>query len=420
MSCLLRRRAALLLLLVSVGVNDLARADNGVPRFSHVVIVIEENHAYSQIIGSPAAPYINSLAAGGASMTQSFGLLHPSQPNYIALFSGSTQGVTTDAVYPHSQFTGPNLGAKLLGAGFSFLGYSETMPFVGYDGASFGTAPATYQRKHNPWVNWQDSTIPLPANKLPPSINLPFAGYFPAANAFDSLPTVCFVIPDQLDDMHDGTIAQGDAWLQSNLGAYAAWCGSHDSLLIVTFDEDDKQSNNHIVTLFYGACVVPGNYSQTIDHYDVLRTLEDMFGLPHDDGSVTATSITNVFSCPTWTDLGSGLAGVHGIPNLDCTGSLAAGSAGSLTLSNAAPNAPAALFVSLTSNPTPLLGGVLVPFPIVSIVGIVTDPLGASFLPWVWPLGVPSATTLYLQCAVADSAGPFGISLSGAVRGVTP
>src|SRR6266850_2595695 len=68
-----------------------ASAGNEVPQFDHVVIVIEENHAYPQVIGSASAPYINSLAAGGALMTQSFAVAHPSQPNYIALFSGSTQ-----------------------------------------------------------------------------------------------------------------------------------------------------------------------------------------------------------------------------------------------------------------------------------------------------------------------------------------
>src|SRR4051812_31449758 len=194
------------------------------PTPDHVVIVMEENHSFSEIIGSPSAPYINSLAAGGALMTASYALTHPSQPNYIAFFSGSTQGVTTDSPYAHSLFTAPNLGAKLIAAGFSFAGYSETMPSVGYDGTSFGTAPATYQRKHNPWVNWQDSTTPLPVNKLPPSANLPYAGYFPSAANYASLPTLCFVIPNQLHDMHDGSVAQGDAWLEANLSPYAAWC----------------------------------------------------------------------------------------------------------------------------------------------------------------------------------------------------
>lgn len=81
---------------------------NGVPRPDHVVIVIEENHSYSEIIGSPAAPYINSLAAQGALFTQSYAITHPSQPNYLDLFSGFNQGVTNDSC-PH-YFTTDNLG----------------------------------------------------------------------------------------------------------------------------------------------------------------------------------------------------------------------------------------------------------------------------------------------------------------------
>lgn len=278
----------------------LASADNGVPTPDHVVIVFEENHASTQIIGSAAAPYINSLASGGALMTASYAITHPSQPNYVAFFSGSTQGVTTDSMYPHTHFTAPNLGAKLLASarGLTFAGYSETMPSVGFDGVSAGTsATGYYMRKHNPWVNWQDAGVPLPPNKLPASLNLPYAGYFPSD--YSTLPTLCFVIPNQLHDMHDGTVAQGDAWLQANLGAYAAWCLTHNSLLIVTWDEDNSASGNHIATIFYGAQVVPGQYGGTITHYTVLRTLEDMFGLPHDAATVSINPITDVWARQT-------------------------------------------------------------------------------------------------------------------------
>ena len=396
------------------------RATDGVPHFDHVVIVIEENHSFSQIIGSPAAPYINALAAGGALMTQSYAIEHPSQPNYVALFSGSTQGVTDDSVFPHSQFTAPNLGAKLIAAGLSFGGYSETMPSVGFDGASFGTAPFTYKRKHNPWVNWQDASVPLPANKLPPEVNMPYAGFFPAATDYDSLPALCFVIPNQGHDMHDGTIAQADAWLQANLGAYADWCVSHDSLLLLTFDEDHDNEGNRIATIFHGANVQPGQYAEVIDHYDVLRTLEAMFGLPHDAGSAEGITITDIWQGSVWTDLGFGLAGIAGIPDLVGTGSLAAGSPGSLALSAAHPSAPALLFISFASVPAPFKGGVLAAFPPALMLTLATNGAGALTLSFTWPSGVPPATSVYFQFAIPDGAAPFGVALSHAVKGVTP
>src|SRR5437660_12829449 len=90
----------------------------------HVVLVIEENHGYSEIIGSSQAPYINSLASQGALMTNSFALTHPSEPNYLDLFSGSNQGVTDDSC-PVGPFSTPNLGRGLINAGRTFGGYSE-------------------------------------------------------------------------------------------------------------------------------------------------------------------------------------------------------------------------------------------------------------------------------------------------------
>jgi acid phosphatase len=99
--------------------------------------VIEENHAYSQIIGSTDAPYINSLTQQGALVTASYAVEHPSQPNYLDLFSGSNQGVSGDSRPTSLPFTTPNLGAELRTAGFSFVGYSETLPSAGYDGDSY-------------------------------------------------------------------------------------------------------------------------------------------------------------------------------------------------------------------------------------------------------------------------------------------
>src|SRR4051794_36069069 len=122
----------------------------GLPRPDHIVVVVEENHSFDSIIGSKAAPYINALAREGALFTRSFALTHPSQPNYIALFSGSTQGVADDAG-PYT-FTAPNLGGELIGAGYTFAGYSENLPYAGYTGLKTNG----YSRKHNPWADFTD------------------------------------------------------------------------------------------------------------------------------------------------------------------------------------------------------------------------------------------------------------------------
>jgi phosphatidylinositol-3-phosphatase len=236
-----------------------------------------ENHSHGSIIGDSSAPFINSLAQQGASFTQSYAVAHPSEPNYLALFSGSTQGATGDEC--PLTFGGPNLASELKGAGLSFAGYSESMPSAGFTGCTAGA----YARKHNPWVDFTN---------VPAGENLPFAAF---PSDYRTLPTVSFVVPNLDNDMHDGTVAQGDAWLQTHLAAYAGWAKAHNSELVVTWDEDDNDAGNRIPTILLGAGVRPGQYGERIDHYTVLRTLEDFYGLPHAGMSSSAAPITGVF-----------------------------------------------------------------------------------------------------------------------------
>ncbi|MEZ0112276.1 hypothetical protein ABH920_006295 [Catenulispora sp. EB89] len=267
-----------------------AHAAGGVPKYDHVVLVMEENHSYGEIIGDTAdAPYINNtLAAGGALFTQSFAIEHPSEPNYLDLFSGTNQGITGDQC--PVAIDKPNEGAQLLAAGDTWDSYSEGLPSTGSTACTSGN----YASKHNPWVNFQEAPS-TSANHIPASSNQPFTN-FPSSANFASLPTVSWVIPNLQDDMHDGTIAQGDTFLHSNLDAYAQWAKTHNSLLIVTWDEDDSSQSNQIPTIFYGAGVKTGQYSETINHYSVLRTIEDMYGLPYAGNASSATPITDVFS----------------------------------------------------------------------------------------------------------------------------
>ncbi|HEY2764565.1 MAG TPA: alkaline phosphatase family protein [Pseudonocardiaceae bacterium] len=252
-----------------------AQAATGVPRPDHVVVVVMENHSYNEIIGSSSAPYINSLANGGAKFTQSFAVTHPSEPNYLALFSGSTQGLTNDSC-PHTYSSG-NLGQQLIAAGDTFTGYSESMPSDGYTGCTSGQ----YARKHNPWVNFTN---------VPSSSNLRFSRF---PTNYSTLPTVSLVVPNLCNDMHDCSVSTGDTWLKNNIDGYAQWAKTHNSLLVVTFDEDDSSQSNQIATVFYGQHVKVGSYSEHITHYNVLRTMEDAYSLPCVANSCSATSITD-------------------------------------------------------------------------------------------------------------------------------
>ena len=265
------------------------------PRPDHVVVVVEENHSYGDVLGDASMqipsvvpnfrstdPFIRSLARHGASLRRMSAETHPSQPNYLALFSGSTQGVTSDAT-PREPFTAPNLAAELIAAGLSFAGYSESMPAAGFTGSE--ADGGLYARKHNPWVDFAD---------VPASANQPFAS-FPTRKDFDSLPTVSFVVPNQANDMHSGSIRTADDWLRRHVRPYLKWARRHNSLLVVTWDEGNGD-DNHIATVLAGAHVRAGPSDQQANHYSLLRTIEDMYGLTHAGAAADAGPLTGVWA----------------------------------------------------------------------------------------------------------------------------
>ncbi len=285
------------------------------PVYDHILIIIEENKDYDQIIGNPGALYINTvLRKEGANFTRMYGEEHFSQGNYFWLFSGDNHSIgffdrvpsaETDPEYP---FAAENMGAQLIARGLSFKGYSENLPAVGFTGDF--SADRLYARKHVPWISFAN----LPNGRTTAtSSNLRFADFPTDPSRFDALPTVAFVIPNLENDMHNGpaatSIPAGDRWLQKNIDAYYQWAKNHNSLLILTFDEnDDKRGyagltnplvdpgtctgagrdrelcldlQNRIVTIFAGAHIRAGNYPEGkgITHVTILRTIEAMYGL---------------------------------------------------------------------------------------------------------------------------------------------
>ena len=294
----------------------------GLPVYDHVVIVVEENKDYAEIIGqSEAAPYINNvLKAQGANFTQSYGTEHHSQGNYFWLFSGDNQGVGfEDKVHgpeiPGYPFETPNLASQLIEKGLSFKGYAESLPAIGSMVETTEDAAGTwiYARKHVPWISFQN--VPN-GTTVGTSSNLRFEDF---PSDYSTLPTVAFVIPNLENDMHNGdpssSIPAGDRWLRQNLDPYYQWAKENNSLLILTFDEDNdsqgytgltdpfteiprgqscKTANrppeledacemrNGVVTIFAGAHIKPGDYAEGrgITHVNILRTLEAMYGLP--------------------------------------------------------------------------------------------------------------------------------------------
>ena len=136
---------------------------------------------------------------------------------------------------------------------------------------------------HNPWVDFSN---------VPSSANMPLSSF---PTNFSSLPTVSFVIPNLQNDMHDGSVEQADKWLNNHIDNYVKWANTYNSLLVVTWDEDNGSSANQIPTIFVGPMVKVGKYNVQVNHYSVLRTLEAMYGLPYANQSAHVTPITNVW-----------------------------------------------------------------------------------------------------------------------------
>ncbi len=278
--------------------DSAARKSEFLPKYSHIVIVIEENKYYSRVIGNKNAPFINSvLVKQGANLTRMLADEHNSEGNYFWLFSGSNQNVGYHDVIPTQQnnpkypFESPNLAEELIKAGYTFKGYAESLPHIGDKVDRTGD----YARKHVPWISFGN----IPDGKTEETtVNLQFK-QFP--KDFNKLPTVSIVIPNLIDDMHSGEwsmrVKDGDQWLQKNLGGYYRWAKTHNSLLIVTFDENSDRSHytgltnpaseqrdirNRIPTIIAGAHIKPGNYPEGIGvtHVNLLRTIEAIYGLP--------------------------------------------------------------------------------------------------------------------------------------------
>ena len=207
-------------------------------------------------------------------------MAHPSQPNYLALFSGSTQGVTDDSC-PQS-FGGPNLAAQLLAAGRTFAGYSEDLPGAGSTAARRGELRPQAQ----------------PVGRLPGAARVGEPALHGAARTTSpTLPTVSFVVPNLCHDMHDCSVATGDAWAEDHLAAYVRWAQTHNSLLVVTFDEDDGHRRPTTSRRSWWArWSRPAPSAQRIDHYGVLRTLEDMYGLAPIGSAAGAKPLTGIWT----------------------------------------------------------------------------------------------------------------------------
>jgi acid phosphatase len=273
---MVRHIAAAFVAVLAFALSASSASATALPRPQHTIVIVEENKTLAEVIDSGKAPFIAGLARRGALFTQAHGVTHPSLPNYFALFAGLTNTNGDGCPAAGIDAAAPNLGSELLAVHLGFAGYAEGLPQTG----STVCAAGSYARKHAPWVAFSN---------VPPSDSRPMSA-LPAS--YDALPAVTMLIPDVDDDMHDGSIEAGDDWLHDHLAKLLAWADAHDTLVVLTWDEG-FDSTNSIPTIFYGPMVKPGRYPERIDHYNVLRTLEDLYGLPHTGRAAGASPVVD-------------------------------------------------------------------------------------------------------------------------------
>jgi len=249
----------------------------------HVLVLMEENKNAGVLSG---APYLDGLAAAYASSSRWFGVDHPSAPNYVALTSGSTQSVVGDCTPPScGPYAAPSLGGQLTAAGIPWAAYMESMPSPCFTKPTAGE----YAEKHDPFVYFDDVLHNGCADHV-----LPYPGAAGLVAALDgpNAPDFVWITPNLLDDMHDGSVAQGDAWARANLGPVltSRWFTDYDSTVIITMDEGDNDAGASCCGQRAGGPIPlivvsntnagTGSVSITGDQYGTLRSIEQEFGLP--------------------------------------------------------------------------------------------------------------------------------------------
>ncbi len=261
---------------------------SGLPNWTHVYEIWFENKEYSQIVGSSSAPYINSLIAKYGLATNFYAERHPSEPNYIAATSGGTQGITDDGTYNLSV---NNLYKQVEASGRTWHEWEQGWPGGCFTGSSSSAvvdgvgASGSYVRKHNPAISYTS----ISGNSTECSHISNLASFNPAAANFN------FITPNLINDMHDGTIAQGDSFLKAFLPEIINSSAFTNSVVFVTFDEGTTNTNGggHIVTIPITSGMTPGvKVATTYTHYSMLRTIEEAWGLPLLGAASSATTMS--------------------------------------------------------------------------------------------------------------------------------
>ena len=257
------------------------------------MVVMMENKDYGEVVGLSDQPYINSLADHYGLATKSYAMAHPSLPNYLALVSGSTQGVTDDDNPSSHTFSGvQTLADQLSAAGYSRQAYAESLPSnpLQNGGATDSDGNPLYAVRHVPWEYFPNTAITLKnSTSMVSDLNS------------SSPPDFVWYTPNLIDDEHDGTVEQGNAFMASFIPEVQAtsWYRAGGKIIIEWDEGEDSDtsglnggSGGHIPTIVVSAALgnAPVTSATPVDTIGVLRSIEDVYGLGHLGGAANAAN----------------------------------------------------------------------------------------------------------------------------------
>jgi hypothetical protein len=258
-----------------------------IPHFTRVVLVVFENHEETSIAGSSDAPTFERLARRYAALTNYTAVAHPSLPNYLALVSGSTQGISSDCT--DCIVRARSLADTLEAAGMTWKTYAEDLPYAGFTGGSDGR----YAKKHDPFLYFRD----VAGSRARRRRVVPFTRLAHDL-AQNRLPDFSLIVPNLCDDMHDCSVATGDAWLKAHVVPLLHARALRGGVVFVVFDEGTSGTGGggHIEALALGPTVRRGaRFTRPTNHYGLLRTIEDAWSLPRLGFSRTGTPIGGIW-----------------------------------------------------------------------------------------------------------------------------
>ena len=249
-----------------------------------LVIIVMENHEYSDVVGSRSAPYQNSLLHRGRNYTNYFAVAHPSLPNYLAIASGTTAGKASDSISAGEISGITTVWDQLTAANIPWAVYEETMPAPCYASSSAGSAPAEYELKHNPATPFESVySDPAQCERVQPLTQMDP----------NRLPAFSFITPNECNDAHSCDLAAGDSWLSQEVPPLLA-AGAD---VLITYDEGttDLGANGagggHVYAVEVGTAVPTTVVGTVFDHYGLLAGIESRFGLPTLAGATSAAAL---------------------------------------------------------------------------------------------------------------------------------